>query len=54
MTIVTSAITAASVFGILDAREKEDQSKMSTTRHSIVPTSAAIGTRSITAAPKVT
>ena len=54
VTQVTSAMTAASVFGILDAREKEDHSKMSTTRQSIVPTSAAIGIFSMTDAPKVT
>ena len=54
VTTVTSATTLASVLGIFDACENDDQSKISTTRHSIVPTSAAIGTRSMIDAPNVT
>ena len=51
---VTSAMVAASVLGILRTRAKLVQSKMSNTRTSMTPVRAAIGTRSMNPAPKVT
>ena len=54
VTHVTSARTIASVRGIFVTREKLVQSKMSKTRHSIFPASAAIGTLSMNPYPNVT
>ena len=54
VTPVTNTNTVASVFGIFRIRANEVQSKMSRTKQSIVPASAAIGTRSMNPAPNVT
>ena len=54
VTPVTNTNTAASVLGIFRILAKDVQSKMSRTRQSMVPTSAAMGTRSMNPAPNVT